>query len=121
MVACCNDCCHVFFIALHWLVVIFHSTVYLDLSENSLRGIIPSQIALMSNLGESRVVWMLIVMIVVMCFIALSCLLVFFNSTDDLQLYNNNFTGEFTCPAFIDHCQISCWDDIEACRSLLRY
>jgi hypothetical protein len=36
-----------------------------------------------------------------------------------LDLSNNNFTGEFTCPAFIDYCRISC-DDIEndTCRSL---
>jgi hypothetical protein len=33
-----------------------------------LRGTIPSQIALMSNLCESSVVWLLVVMIVVSCF-----------------------------------------------------
>jgi hypothetical protein len=41
----------------------------------------------------------------------------------NLYLYDNNFTGEFTCPAFIDDCWISC-DYYEtdtftqACRSL---
>jgi hypothetical protein len=70
----------VFFIALSCLLVIFHSTVGLDLSGNSLTGTIPSQIALMSNLGESSVVWLLVGMIVLSCvfFIALSCLLLSF-------------------------------------------
>jgi hypothetical protein len=40
-----------------------HSTDGLSLHDNSLTGTIPSQIALMSNLGESSVVWLLVVMI----------------------------------------------------------
>jgi hypothetical protein len=70
----------VFFIVLSCLLVIFHSTAELYLSENSLKGTIPSQIAVMSNLCESSVVWLLVVMIVLSCvfFIVLSCLLVIF-------------------------------------------
>jgi hypothetical protein len=70
----------VFFIVLIYLLVIFGSTAVLDLSSNSLTGMIPSQIALMSNLCESSVVWLLVVMIVLSCvfFIVLSCLLVIF-------------------------------------------
>ncbi len=56
-----------FFIVLSCSLVIFYSTASLDLSENSLKGTIPSQIALMSNLGESSVVWLLVVMIVLLC------------------------------------------------------
>jgi hypothetical protein len=50
-----------------FLFVIFHSTAYLFLSENNLTGTIPTEIALMSNLGESSVVWLLVVMIVLSC------------------------------------------------------
>jgi hypothetical protein len=49
------------------MLVIFHSTDYLDLSDNNLMGTIPSQIALMLNLSESGVVWLLVVMIVSSC------------------------------------------------------
>jgi hypothetical protein len=59
--------CHVFFIVLSCLLVIFHSTDNLDLSVNSLTGTIPSEVGLMSNLGESSVVWLLVVMIVLSC------------------------------------------------------
>jgi hypothetical protein len=77
------------------LRVIFHPTAVLDLSVNSLTGTIPSQIALMSNLCESSVVWLLVVMIVLSCvfLIVLSCLLVIFHSTDLLDLSVNSLTG----------------------------
>jgi hypothetical protein len=45
----------------------FHSTDTLALSSNSLTGTIPSEIALLSNLCESSVVWLLVVMIVLSC------------------------------------------------------
>jgi hypothetical protein len=119
----------VFFIVLSCFLVIFHSTAGLYLSGNSLRGTIPSQIALMSNLGESSVVWLLVALIVLCVF---HCCLSFFHSTDWLYLYDNNFTGEFTCPDFIGDCWISCDHDYncwisfdvetdtytQACRSL---
>jgi hypothetical protein len=44
-----------------------HSTVNLDLSRNSLTGTIPSEVELMSNLCESSVVSLLVVMIVLSC------------------------------------------------------
>jgi hypothetical protein len=44
-----------------------NSTDELFLDNNNFTGIIPSQIALMSNLSESSVVWLLVVMIVVSC------------------------------------------------------
>jgi hypothetical protein len=114
----------VFFIALSCLLVIFHSTEELSLRDNNLVGTIPSQLGLLTKLSKSSVVWFLVVMIVLSCvfFIVLSCLLVIFHSTAWLGLYNNNFTGEFTCPAFIGDCWISC-DDLtdtytQACHSL---
>jgi hypothetical protein len=57
----------VFFIVLIFLVAIFHSTADLELWYNSLTGTIPTQIAMMSNLCESSVVWLLVVMIVLSC------------------------------------------------------
>jgi hypothetical protein len=100
-----------------------HSTAVLWLSDNRLTGTIPSQIALMSNLCESSVVWLLVLRIVLSC--VFHCTLMVachIHSTGSLQLYGNNFTGEFTCPAFIDDCWISCdWNTdtyTEACLSL---
>jgi hypothetical protein len=57
-----------------------HSTASLSLYSNSLMGTIPSELALMSNLCESSIVWLLVVMIVLSCVfvIVLSCLLVIF-------------------------------------------
>jgi hypothetical protein len=57
----------VFFIVLSCLLVIFHSTAVLVLSQNSLMGTIPSQLGLLSKLSESSVVWLLVVMIVLSC------------------------------------------------------
>jgi hypothetical protein len=72
-----------------------HSTAVLSLGDNSLTGTIPSQLALLSNLCESSVVWLLVVMIVLSCvfFIVLSCLLVIFHSTAVLYLASNSLTG----------------------------
>jgi hypothetical protein len=52
----------------------------LYLSSNNLVGTIPTEIALLSNLCESSVAWLLVAMIVLSCviFIVLSCLLVIF-------------------------------------------
>jgi hypothetical protein len=44
-----------------------HSIAALYLFDNGLNGTIPSQIALMSNLCESSIVWLLVVMIVLSC------------------------------------------------------
>jgi hypothetical protein len=57
----------VFFIVPACLLVNFYSTDTLSLRDNSLKGKIPSQIALMSNLSESSVVWLFVVMIVLSC------------------------------------------------------
>jgi hypothetical protein len=64
----CNDlCCHVFFIVLSCLLVIFHSTAVLDLFANSLTGTIPSEVGLLTKLRKSSIVWLLVVMIVLSC------------------------------------------------------
>jgi hypothetical protein len=104
----------------------FYSTAVLDLSDNSLMGTIPSQIALMSNLCESSIVWLLVVMIMLPC--VFHCTLMVachIHSQDLLDLFSNNFKGEFMCPDFIDfvaECWISCDQATdtytEACHSL---
>jgi hypothetical protein len=48
--------CHVFFIVLSCVLVIFHSTDKLYLGSNKLTGTIPSQIGLLTKLSESSVV-----------------------------------------------------------------
>jgi lipid-A-disaccharide synthase-like uncharacterized protein len=66
----------VFHCTLMLAFVIFHFTAGLDLSSNSLTGTIPSQIALMLNLCESSVVWLLVGMIVLCvfhCTLMLAC------------------------------------------------
>jgi hypothetical protein len=78
----------VYFIVLSCLLVIFHSTAYLDLSDNSLTGTIPSEVGLMSNLSESSVVWLLVVMIVLCvfhCTLMLSCHFSFYRLLGPLQ------------------------------------
>jgi hypothetical protein len=44
-----------------------HSTAYLSLWSNSLTGTIPGEVGLLTNLCESSVVWLLVVMIVLSC------------------------------------------------------
>ncbi len=82
---------------------------FLDLYANSLTGTIPTEIASLTSLCESSVVWLLVMMIVLMFqqySNAHDCIVL--HSTDDLVLYDSNLTGEFTCPAFVDICAISC-------------
>jgi hypothetical protein len=53
------------------LLIIVCFTVRLDLHNNILTGMIPSQMTLLTKLSEFSVLWLLIVRIVVMCFIIL--------------------------------------------------
>ncbi len=83
-----------FFIVLSCLLVIFHSTAALSLSANSLTGTIPSQIASMSNLCESSVVWLLVVMTVLSCVFYCTLMLAFhIHSTAGLDLSFNSLMG----------------------------
>jgi hypothetical protein len=57
----------IFIMSTQMLPCHIHSTAGLNLQGNSLMGTIPIGIALMSNLCESSVVWLLVVMIVLSC------------------------------------------------------
>jgi hypothetical protein len=59
----CVFCCN-----LMVAFVIFLFKAYLDVSDNSLMGTIPSEVGLLSKLSESSVVWLLVVMECVICF-----------------------------------------------------
>lgn len=86
------------------------------LNNNKLTGMIPTEIASMSSLGEclqSRLRGLLVHSIL-SSFPALPFFMIV-----SLFLYRNNFTGEFTCPDFIEKCAISCVVPHNvSCRSL---
>jgi hypothetical protein len=83
----------VFLIVLSCLLIIIHSTAELDLSLNILMGTIPSEVGLMSNLCESSVVWLLVVMIVLYVFHCNLMLACHIHSTASLNLWGNSLTG----------------------------
>jgi hypothetical protein len=91
----------VFFIVLSCLLVIFHSTALLDLYDNGLNGTIPSQIALMSDLCESSVVWLLVVMIVLLCVfhstLMLACHFSFYSLLGSLRKWFDGHDSKSDC------------------------
>jgi hypothetical protein len=76
------------------LLIILHSTDSLHLGSNSLIGTIPTEIALLSNLCESSVVWLLVVMIVLLCVFHCTLMLAcHIHSTARLSFSSNSLTG----------------------------
>jgi hypothetical protein len=91
----------VFFIVLSCLLVIFHSTDWLYLYDNNLTGTIPSQIAMMSNLSELSVVWLLVVMIVLSCVfhcsLMLACHFSFYSLLGSLRKWFDGHDSKSDC------------------------
>jgi hypothetical protein len=57
-------------------------------------GMIPSEVGLLSNLGESSIVWLLVVMIVLSCVFHCTLMLAcHIHSTAGLYLYDNGLNG----------------------------
>lgn len=48
--------------------------------------------------------------------IILICALLF--CEDDLSLYDNALTGDYTCPDYVTFCRVSCTNETDTCRSL---
>lgn len=104
--------------SLNLLHLYFHSKVLLDLSSNALMGTIPSEIGLLTWLSKYCHLVPLLTVVT-----RNSCVLHFnFHSSAQLDLYDNNLTGEFTCPDYVPWCYVSCSDDPDntnaTCRSL---
>jgi len=108
-------------ILISWLGYL-NPTETLSLATNSLVGTIPSEIALLTNLGECGSIWLCLLLPAFSYSLLCGLVLFFhFSYTDRLQLYGNSFMGEYACPYFIEHCEISCFDKNNtnaACRSL---
>jgi hypothetical protein len=103
-----------------------YSPVELSLSNNTLTGQIPTELALMTKLCESCCCLIQRILKYFKCvlILCLSCI-----HTDYLDINDNTFTGEFICPNFVEYCYISCAPDVnengelvpsnkQECRSL---
>ncbi len=113
------------FILLSCLLVIFHSTDYLDLYKNSLTGTMPSVVGLLTKLSESIVVWLLVAMIVFSCvFYCTLMLACHIHFTAYLDLSVNSLVG--TIPSEVgllmklsesSICLVACCNDCFMCFS----
>jgi Leucine-rich repeat (LRR) protein len=83
----------------------------LSLNANSLTGTILKDIGLMTNLD-----WLDLSSNNLMGSIPSEIALL--TNLNWLRLHDNNLMGEFTCPALIEMCRISCDTNSDACRSL---
>lgn len=93
----------------HFFLLI--ATEVLSLFNNTLTGTIPSEISLLANLGT-------LVMSLRISRLSTRLSHVSRLAVDFLLLYGNNFTGPFTCPAYVETCGVSCDFVDEECRVL---
>lgn len=89
------------------------STDGLYLEDNMMTGTIPSKMSFLDDLGTFLSTFSDHSLSHNVGILNLSC-------TETLYLYGNTWTGEFTCPDFIDECLVSCNGYLHGdCRSLL--
>ena len=97
---------------------------FLGLTNNSLTGTIPSEINSLTNLSEFVGHCLPPIFFLSLCPHEYAFSWILLCIAGLLELYNNTFTGNYTCPDLIEDCWISCDNYIErqyytsTCRSL---
>jgi hypothetical protein len=83
----------------------------LSLWDNNLVGNIPNELALLTNMSKSSVVWLLVVMIMLSCVFHCTLMLAcHIHSTADLNLSGNNLTGmipsQIALMSYLSECSV---------------
>jgi hypothetical protein len=101
-----------------WFVLTV-SAADLWLDSNKLTGTVPTEINSLTILGEFVGHCLAPIIFLSLCPHECAFSWIVLCIADFLYLYDNMFTGNYTCPAFVEECGISCDNGLKpACRSL---